>query len=160
MKISKMIATIVVSLFAQQIQADDYRVLDLGHNSIDNEHPWLEVITDQTRWEVFYYDDLLGCSVFYPTIVDGDDPCSAPAPAVDFTTEQVVVGGLGVKPSTAYEILVSSVDSSGDEHRITIIDFAWCVGLTVLDYPMAAIAVPRTEKPTRVYVEYGEASCQ
>lgn len=160
MRIPNIIVAAAVCLFSQQGQADDYRVLDLGSSTIASEHPWIEIIADRTSWEAFYFEQLLQCQVAFPSLVDENSPCNAQAPAVDFETEQVVVGGLGSKPSTAYDILVTSVDSSTDEQRITVLDFTWCVGLTVIDYPMAAVVVPRTEKPVSVYVEQGTAICE
>jgi hypothetical protein len=160
MKIPRIFLAVAVSLLSQQIQADDFRVLDLKLYTIANEHPWIEIISDQTRWEEFYFEQLLGCNPVYPLLTDGIDPCIAEAPAVDFETEQVVVGGLGSKPSTAYDILVTSVESYTDEQRITVVDYAWCVGLAVIDYPMAAVVVPRTDNPVSVHVEQGAAICE
>lgn len=160
MKISRIVFALAISLLSHQTKADDYRVLDFKHYTIANEHPWIEIITDQTRWETFYFEQLLGCIVAYPFLDDGIDPCIAEAPAVDFETEQVVVGGLGSKPSTAYDILVTSVESLTDEQRITVVDYAWCVGLAVIDYPMAAVVVPKTDNPVSVYVEQGAAICE
>jgi hypothetical protein len=160
MKISRILVAAAVSLLCQQIHADDFRVLDFKLYTVANEHPWMEIISDQTRWEAFYFEQLLGCNQASSLLADGVDPCIAEAPVVDFETEQVVVGGLGSKPSTAYDILVSSVDSSTNEQRITVVDYAWCVGLAVIDYPMAAVVVPKTDKPISVYVEQGAAICE
>jgi hypothetical protein len=160
MKISKMIAAAAVCLFSLQIQADDYRVLDLKQNRITHKYPWFEVITDQTHWERFYFEQLLGCNQFYPFLVDGNDPCTADAPLVDFETEQVVVGGPGAKPSSAYSIHVIDVDSSTDEQRITVLEYARCIGLAVITYPIEAVVVPRTDKPISLHVEQGAAVCE
>ncbi len=160
MRMPNMIVAATICLFSQQSQADDFRVLDLGSSEITNNHPWMEIIADQASWEEFYFERLLQCQVANTSLVDENSPCYGQAPTVDFETEQVVVGGLGSKPSTAYDILVSSVDSTTDEQRITVIDFNWCVGLTIIDYPTAAVVVPRTEKPVSVYVEQGAAICE
>jgi hypothetical protein len=160
MKIPRIILAVAASLISQHIQADDFRILDLKRYTITNENPWVEIISDQTRWEEFYFEQLLGCNQVHPLLTDGIDPCIAEAPAVDFETEQVVVGGLGAKPSTAYEILVTSVENYTDEQRITVVDYARCVGLAVIDYPMASVVVPRTDNPISVHVEQGAATCE
>ncbi len=160
MKYPTIISALLATSFLQPLLADEFRVLDLGSNTRSIEHPWIRVIEDQSEWQEVYYHQIHDCPYMdFLVPVDENDPCYQPEPEVDFETSQVIVGGLGVKPSTAHQILVSQVDSSGEQHQVTVLDYEGCVGLTVLHYPIAALVIENTGKPVQVQVEPATAIC-
>jgi hypothetical protein len=162
MKYTPLLLTALLSYgFLSPLHADEFRVLDLGSATQGIDHPWIRVIGDQNDWQEVYYHQIHDCPYAdFLVPIDENDPCNQAAPEVDFETSQVVVGGLGVKPSTAHQLLVSQVDSSGQQHRITVLDYEGCVGLTVLHYPIAALVIEKTEKPIQVQVEQASALCE
>jgi hypothetical protein len=146
------ILSITLSL-AQPAKADDFTMLDLGGASVVSDSPWVTEITGRTQWEAFFYGLMRDCQEITvdPAPVTGPD-CNRMAPVVDFETHKVYVGGLGAMPSTANSILISSVDSSGDEQRINVVTMDWGVELTVIDYPTVAFSVPKTDKPVKFII--------
>jgi hypothetical protein len=157
MKQLKYISTIILCLATFQVHADHFRVLDFDSSSVINELPWATVITDQLEWENFYYQEILGCDGSTP--IDGEDPCLADPPVVDFDSHQVIVGGPGAKPSSDYQVLVSNVDSSGSTLHIHITEVAPCLGLTVIDYPITGIVVEKTDKPLSFSLQSASMDC-
>jgi hypothetical protein len=162
MNVLRISTAILIYLTSLTASAEEFRVLDLAPYSIQSDTPWMQVITDREQWLNFYYARLLGCPTVYPTAIPPEtDPCALPEPLIDFETQQVVVGGLGAKPSTAYSLLISGVSISEDgQEVIQVIDYERCLGLTVIDYPMAAVVVSNTGLPIRVNVVEAREKCE
>lgn len=159
---NRIITALFIYLTSQTIYAEDFKVLDLTPYTIQSDTPWIQVITDQGQWYEFYYQRLLGCPGIYPTASASAeaDPCALPAPSIDFETQKVVVGGLGAKPSSAFSILISNVYLTNEgEQAINVIDYEECLGLTVIDYPMAAVVISNTGRPVQVNVEQAMKQC-
>jgi hypothetical protein len=83
-----------------------------------------------------------------------------PAPVIDFETQQVVVGGVGAKPSTGYSILIAGVNRMASEYVVQAIDFEHCLGLTIIAYPIAGVVIPKTDLPVKVHLQQARAVCQ
>lgn len=158
---NRIITALFIYLSSQTLlYAEDFKVLDLTSYAIQSDTPWFQVITDEDQWYEFYYQTLLDCPGVYPTASAESDPCALPAPYVDFETQKVVVGGLGAKPSTAFSILISNVYlTDAGEQVINVVDYEDCLGLTIIDYPMAAVVIPNTGHPLQVNVEQAKRQC-
>ncbi len=160
MNIIKTISALSIYLISQNLSAEDFRVLDLGPYTVESGAPWIQIITDQDQWYEFYYQRLLDCPSINASETLEPDPCALPEPSVDFETEMVVVGGLGAKPTSDFKILISHVSLSDiGEQVIQVVDIEPCLGLTVIDYPMAAVVISNTSRPIHVNVEYAKEKC-
>ena len=156
------------SLFlTNPIQAGEFEVLELQY-IMPHEYPWVNVITTEADWGNFYYNELLpanGINCVFPsdTPYEQDDPCLSGPPDVDFHTSQVVVGGLGLKPSSGYQAIVSDVDTThSTDLVINIFDGTpsdECVLLPVVSLEMMTLVIEKSDKPVKVNVHNATLHC-
>lgn len=88
---------------------------------------------------------------------------SGPLPAVDFTTEMVIVVALGPRPNSGYDVSVTKV-TLGDELETTVTEWTLegssCGGaLEVVVSPAAAIRLARTEASVEFKERTGPLDC-
>ncbi|MEW8250930.1 MAG: hypothetical protein AB2740_11870 [Candidatus Thiodiazotropha sp.] len=157
-------AACVLSLSAY---ADGYRVVELGGGS-PSDIPWVRIVTNQTDWEDLARESY-ATDGMSPVVLCGDTPmgidCMEPPPAVDFETEQVVVGGLGLQPDSGHTMVVSNVfasESSGYQYvGVTdIVPGSGCATLPVVTNPMIAIVVEKTGLPLRLGFSIATTNCE
>jgi hypothetical protein len=168
-KLSKSFAVIALATLSSQVYADNFSVLDLFyHRNIDT--PWVRVITNQADWES-YYRELQISNDVDPDEGGTDSEESPPyyppsePPYVDFSSHQVIIGSLGVKPSSGYDLVVSEVTADLDSqiYNITLLDISpaeECVLLPALTYPEAAIVVSNQIQNFNYNIEQLEVHCQ
>ena len=166
----KLASVIVLFLFTLRAHADDFKVLDLEY-TMPIDVPWIRIITNHVDWLSFYYELLSAqgivpdesCGPGVDVLVPPAPDCSPPAPIVDFDDYQIIVGGLGIRYNGSAKIVVSDVDAtSSSALMINVIDLNpsdECVVSTVINHPMAAVAVPRSDKPVNVSVEEATLRC-
>ncbi|MEJ2622247.1 MAG: hypothetical protein P8163_18945 [Candidatus Thiodiazotropha sp.] len=149
------------------LQASDFKVLELQY-IMPYEYPWVRVISSQADWGNFYYNELLpsnGINCTFPSdaTYEQDDPCLSGPPQVDFNTSQVVVGGLGLKPSSGFQAMVSDIDiTSSSDMIINIFDASpsnECVSLPVVSLEMMTLVVEKSEKPVKINVQTATLHC-
>lgn len=160
----KSFAVMALATLTSQVYADNFSVLDLFyHRNIDT--PWVRVITSQADWESYYYG--LQTQPNEGGTDSEDSPYYPPSepPYVDFNSYQVIVGSLGVKPSSGYDLVVSKVTADADSqtYSITLLDISpaeECALLPVLTYPEAAIVVSNQVHNFNYNIEQLEVHCQ
>jgi hypothetical protein len=147
--------------------AGGFKVLEMQY-IMPQEYPWVNVITSQADLGNFYYNELLpanGIHCTFPTdpTYEQDDPCLSGPPQVDFNTSQVVIGGLGLKPSSGFQAMVSNVDStSTDDLIINIFDGTSsdeCILMPVVSLEMMTLVVEKSDKPVKVNVHSATLHC-
>jgi hypothetical protein len=158
------VLTCIVSLSAN---ADDFRVVTLGGSS-PSDLPWSRLITTQYDWETLaresYAADDVGPVVFcdqVPTSID----CVEPPPVVDFDTEQVIVGGLGLQGDSRHILAVSNVvarQSSGYQYVniMHLVAGAGCTTVPEVSNPMLAVVVQKTELPIKLSLFSTTTDCE
>jgi hypothetical protein len=123
--------------------------------------PWVQVITNQSDWDIFYnelltsngldpYEDCSGHFLVPPL-------CSPTPPKVNFKYSQVVVVGIGVRYNNIGRLVVSGVDAGQDQDNITVnlLDLdPECTLPHSMSYPMATVVVPKGgDKEVEVVIE-------
>jgi hypothetical protein len=151
----------LMMLVMNQVKADQFTLLDLGGATIESDESWITEITEQSQWETFYRDQIIQCEEITvdPAPVD-QDACDVIPPAVDFEKNKLYIGGLGAMPSSSYSILISNVDTSEVEQQISVVIMDWGVGLPVINYPIAAVVVPKTDKPAKFVINEAMVTIQ
>jgi hypothetical protein len=161
-KLFASVATLLVFL-TFQASADDFKVIDLGFLKMRNSNaPWMQIINNQTDWEDFYETLLenneIGRLDYCGIGPVDEDYCVEPPsiPVVDFVSNQVIVGGVGWRPS-GDRLLVSSVQTIHgivrDERLINVIDVMLSdpgeitVGLEIYEDTMVAIEIAKSDLP-------------
>jgi len=120
-----------------------HAVLNLPHD-LRSEEPWGRLISTQQAWETFYVE-----------LFSGSQPGPSSIPQIDFELYQVVAGGLGMKSHGGHAILVDNVNELEDTisvHVLIVAPGENCFVITAIDYPSAAILVPKTNKPFHFFV--------
>ncbi|MCG7894832.1 MAG: hypothetical protein AB2718_13055 [Candidatus Thiodiazotropha taylori] len=160
--------TLCALLPATPIQAGDFKVLQLQY-IMPHEYPWVNVITTEADWGNFYYNELLpanGINCHFPTEspFEQDNPCLTGPPDVNFKTSQVIVGGLGLKPSSGFQAMVADVDTTQPTDLVVnIIDGApsdECILLPVISLEMMTLVVEKSDKPVKVNVQNATLHCE
>lgn len=124
-------------------------VLDLP-GRLERTEPWVKIIKTHEEW-VQLYDELT-------LVVSEPDPL----PGIDFESFQLIVGGIGVKSSGGNSLVVNGIFESDHDITIYVLDVtpgAHCSGITVIDYPMTAFLIRKTEKPMNFYVQHAQTEC-
>jgi hypothetical protein len=165
----RLIALIILCVFTFRSHADDFKVLDLEY-SMPIDVPWIKVISTNLEWLEFYFDLLAANGIDVDNFCDPQSTdmveCSPPPPPVDFEYNQIIVGGLGIRYQDASRIVVSEVDSIRDDKlNINILnanpsDECVTTTLAVINHPIAAIAVLKSDKPINVTVEDVTLHCR
>ena len=137
--------------------ADAYRVVELGGGS-PSDVPWVRLITNQYDWETLVRESY-GADGIDPVVFCNDVPvstdCVEPPPVVDFETEQVIAGGLGLQADSGHRLVVSSVMASRPSgyqyvYVADIVAGAGCVTLPVVINPMLTIVVEKMNLPVKL----------
>lgn len=124
-------------------------VLDLP-GRLERMEPWVKIIKTREEWAELY-DEL--------TAVLGE---ADPLPDIDFENFQLIVGGIGVRGTGGNSLLVQGIYESDHDITIYILDVMPCAALAaiaVIDYPMAAFLIRKTEKPLSFYVQRAKTGC-
>lgn len=138
---------------AAESQAYDifsHTVLRLPYE-LQSDEPWLRTITTQEQWESFYNE------LFSQNL--GGDELDNPVtiPKIDFENYQIVAGGVGVKPSSGFEISIYKVYEFTDYMLINVFIVSPgpdCTAGAVITYPYAAAQIKKTDKLLRFSVSY------
>lgn len=141
----------------QNVSASDiysHIVLDLP-GRLERTEPWVKIIKTHEEWAQLY-DELT-------LVVSEPDPL----PGIDFESFQLIVGGIGVKSSGGNSLLVDGIFESDHDIVIYILDAIPCAAttmtalaaITVIDYPMTAFLIRKTEKPLSFYVQQAKIGC-
>jgi hypothetical protein len=163
MRVLKVIYSIVFLLLSSQTHADDFRVFDFDL-TMPIDTPWLRIISSQEEWRNFYFDLMNSNGLYLIPGPNGEIP--DPPHIVDFESNHVIAGGLGIRYDELSKIVVSDVDSTiGDKLNINVIDLTpsnECVilGLAVTTHPMVVIEVPKSDKPLSISVEEASIHCR
>lgn len=129
-------------------------VLVIPGGGPENEQAWSKVITNQADWKNFFRANfalmtfLIG---YVPTLPD-----------IDFDKYQILSGGLGVKPSTGYSLVVNNVAETNTHIIIDILEIspeAGCLTMPILTYPSATFYIKKTEKPLQFNLRKLTESC-
>jgi hypothetical protein len=83
-----------------------------------------------------------------------------PIPTVGFPSEMAVALALGGRPSSAYRIRIDRVAREQSRLRVHAIEEIGCVGLAVITYPLAVIAVPTISSPVEAIWSKENLPCQ
>lgn len=82
-----------------------------------------------------------------------------PIPSIDFSSETAVVLLLGARPTSGYSVRVDKVSQRGSTVVVSAAEVVSCATiLPVVTYPIAAIAVTRTNRT--IVVEWSRESCR
>jgi hypothetical protein len=147
--------------------ADGYRVVELGGGS-PNDVPWVRLVTNQYDWETLaresYAANGIDPVVFCDEVTISTD-CVEPPPVVDFETEQVIAGGLGLQGDSGHNLVVSNVMASQPSgyQYVNVMDIvagAGCVTLPVVTNPMLAIVVEKTNLPIKLSLFTATTNCE
>lgn len=107
-----------------------------------NEQSWTRVINSQDGWE-----ELFNESLAYTLYLDGEAPV---APVFDFNQYQVLSGGLGVRDTGGYQLVVSRVEERDSDvliHVLMVRPSENCLSPMMISYPSATVLVKRMNKP-------------
>lgn len=136
----------------QNVLASDiysHIVLDLP-GQLERTEPWVKIIKTHEEWAQLY-DELT-------LVVSEPDPL----PGIDFESFQLIVGGIGVKSSGGNSLLVQGIYEFDHDIVIYILDVipgAHCSAIAVIDYPMTAFLIRKTEKPLSFHVQQAKIEC-
>jgi hypothetical protein len=112
--------------------------------------PAVVVIRDRGTWADFVDRAGLRASSGRP-----DDP----VPPVDFSSEMSIVLLLGARPTSGYAIRVDQIAQRGMAVVVSATEVVSCaIVLPVVTYPLAAIAVNRTDR--QVTVDWSRETCR
>lgn len=127
------------------LAADIYShiVMDLP-SRLEKTEPWVRIIKTHEEWAQLYNE--LALVVSEPN----------PLPGIDFENFQLIVGGTGVRSTGGNSLLVQRIYESDHDITIYILDVIPCVAIAVIDYPMTAFLIRKTEKPLNFYVQQAE----
>ena len=149
----KIVSALLLTVFCYQnaLAADIYShiVLDLP-GRLEKTEPWVKIIKTHEEW-AHLYDELT-------LVVSEPDPL----PGIDFESFQLIVGGIGVKSSGGNSLVVDGIFESDHDITIYVLDVtpgAHCSAITVIDYPMTAFLIRKTEKPLNFYVRHAKMDC-
>jgi hypothetical protein len=118
-------------------------------NKIISENPWIKFITTQKEWNLFYDESVIDS----PTLIN---------PQIDFENYQVIAGGLGMRTSGGYMILVKDVLEFEHEIYVNIIDIRPgnnCIVTSEITYPSTIIVIKKTSKPIKFFVSKYTSKC-
>lgn len=148
-------AVVITLLCIAPVQADEldsYLVINLPYAPKKVE-PWYQIIRSQEEWQAFY------AKTAYEYIT----PIKAvEAPIVDFKNYQLLVGGLGAKPTNGYSLVIEQVTDAVDGLSISVLDVSLtsgCVAGAVISYPYAAVLLKKTDKPLRFELSKAVKAC-
>jgi hypothetical protein len=153
-KIYRCVTFMALAMFSFHSHADSFRVLDIPF-AVNKQSPWIKTITNQTEWEEFCLEN------FESLVAPTPDQLAECLPEVDFETEQVIAGGMGI---LSHEIAVTHVDtSSQSELSISVLNVSLGEECDVeslpLTPPFVAVAVPKTDLPISTFIEYVTLNC-
>ncbi len=147
--------SVVSAADSQTYDIFSHTVLRLPYE-LQSDEPWIRFITTQEQWESFY-TELLSQNL------GGDDLDSSIAvPEIDFTNYQVVAGGIGVRPSSGFELSIYRVDEFTDYlliHVFIVSPGPDCGVGAVITYPYTAAQIKKTDKPLRFAFSYLTRFC-
>ena len=133
-------------IFENNYNTFSHTVLTLPDHPMINE-PWSKVITNQKDWESFFYAQTAHISYF-----EGQ----APSPEnLDFDNYQILTGGLGVKNSGGYSLIVEGVFELDDEIDLRVLEIKPsenCLTPAVMSYPSATVLIKKTNKPFKLSI--------
>lgn len=139
---------LVISLTSTANAADafSHTVLSLLDDP-RNEEAWSLAIDNQKDWEGFYNKPLA-----YMSFLQGEVPV---APKLDFEKYRILTGGVGVKNTGGFQLVVKDVRERDDElliHLLMIRPSASCATPQALSYPSATILVEKKDKPFKFVI--------
>jgi hypothetical protein len=134
---------VLATSFSYAYGADffSFGVLKLNHH-LTNEQPWVKVIKTQKEWQL-HFDELTRGLVFIAPELP---------PTIDFDQYQVITGGLGVKPTGGYSVVVDRVDELSDAVYISVLEVSpgnGCPVTLATTYPSTAIVIKKITKPIK-----------
>ena len=154
----KVLLILALAGFSYQnaLAADIYShiVLDLP-GRLEKTEPWVKIIKTHEEWVQLYNELTL--------VVSEPDPL----PGIDFENFQLIVGGIGARSTGGNSLLVQGIYESDHDITIYVLDAMPCMTTTiaavaviaVIDYPMTAFLIRKTEKPLNFYVQRAKTGC-
>lgn len=124
-------------------------VLDLP-GRLEKTEPWVKIIKTREEWTELYGE-------LIAALGEAD-----PLPEIDFENFQLIVGGIGERGHGGNSLLVQGIYNFDNDITIYILDVtlgAHCSAIAVIDYPMAAFLIRKTEKPLNFYVQRAQTEC-
>ena len=109
---------------------------------VKKEEPWSNVITTTRDWDLFY-SDLLWDGASEPAEL-------LTAPAIDFDSYQLLVGGLGLQMSGGFSLSIRKVIEYNDSLLVDVLIMKPgenCLVAMALTYPSVAVLIKKTTKP-------------
>ena len=135
-----MMSTVIVAQEVPSIFSHTVLKLPFDYQS---EEPWSKIIHTQAEWELLY-NELLDDNLAEGNTVDFI------IPQIDFETFQVVTGGIGFRPSSAYSVSVGKVIELSDVIHIEVFVInpgGNCSVSADVAYPSTTILIKKTDKP-------------
>lgn len=141
-----------------EIASDKDQILESNYNIFSHtvltlpdhpmiDEPWSKVITNQKDWESFFYAQTAHISYF-----EGQ----APSPEkLDFENYQILTGGLGLKNSGGYSLIVEGVFELDNEIDLRVLEIKPsenCLTPAVMSYPSATVLIKKTNKPFKLSI--------
>ncbi len=120
-------------------------------NKLEKDEPWVNIIKTRAEWQVFY-DELTAD-------LQGDNEA---LPEIDFEVFQLIVGGVGVRGTGGNSLQVTGIYEFDNDISIYVLDASpgdHCSAITVIDYPMTAFLIRKTDKPIGFNVHSAKISC-
>ena len=142
--LASVLAVTAIANAAEQSVPDEllsHIVLNLP-SEVRSDAPWSRTVTTSAEWNSFYSELLQGTA---PTAAE-----PVTAPVIDFDVYQLVAGGLGMRSSAGYSVVVRKVSELSES---LLIDVRFvspgpnCLVATVITYPSVAVLVKKTSKP-------------
>jgi hypothetical protein len=119
-----------------------------------NEQPWSQVITNQHDWKALFFT-----GIETMTFAQGSAPV---APTIDFDQYQILSGGLGVKSTGGYSLVVRKVRETQTQVMIDLLEISpaqGCLTFAALTYPSATIFIKKTDKPLSFTISQLTEAC-
>lgn len=154
-----LVAMFAVSAFANA-RAESAAYELLSHvvlnlpSEVKSDTPWSRTITTSTEWNSFYNDLLQGTTSTAAETVA--------APVIDFDVYQMVAGGLGMRPTGGYSVVVGKVYELSESLLIDVLVVSpgkTCAVTQAITYPSVAILVKKTSKPLQFFLSNLTLDC-
>lgn len=120
-------------------------------NQLEKEEPWVNIIKTRAEWQAFYDELTTGLQGESNTLSE-----------IDFEVFQLIVGGIGVRGQGGNSLQVTGIYEFDDGISIYVLDASpgdHCSAITVIDYPMTAFLIRKTDKPIVFNVQSARINC-
>ena len=119
-------------------------------SKLERGEPWVNIIKTRAEWQAFYEE--------LTADLQSDDAL----PEIDFEVFQLIVGGVGVRGQGGNSLQVTGIYEFDNDISIYVLDAApgdHCISPTVIDYPMAAFLIRKTDRSIGFNVQSAKINC-